>query len=158
MDLASFIVNTLNKIEPSSETSLSVLKVGISDHFNKQEKIMADHEEKKNFNLDIEKQIEKVDLNLPDLEYNENVQKLRNLKVEVPKVSIFTKLICFFNKPMARLALYVLFIAVSSYITKKLLAKKEVDDDDDEEEEERRPSKKERKILKKYKNYDKDFR
>lgn len=158
MDLASFIVNTLNKIEPTSETSLSVLKVGISNHFNEQEKIMEDYNEKKKLNFDIEKEIEKVDLGLPEQEYNQQVQRLRNTKVDLPKVGLFTKVIAFCSKPMARLVLYVLFIAVSSYITKRLLNKGDDSEEDSDDEEDFRPSKKERKILKKYKNYDKDIR
>jgi hypothetical protein len=160
MDLSAFLINILNKIEPITNDSQSVLRISIANHFSEQENLMENHKKASEFNFDLEKKILEVPLDLPQIEYNQKVNTLKNQFKDVPKVGLYTKFIAFFSKPMAKLGLYILFILLSTWLTKRFLSKSLGDEDDYDNDlhEERKPSKKERKILKKFKNYEQDSR
>ncbi|ASQ41216.1 hypothetical protein [Flavobacterium phage FLiP] len=155
MDLASFLLNCLNKVEPMAEASQSVLRVQLQDYFNKQQTIMENYEKAKEINFQLDQEIEKVPTTGTQEEYQKAVYSLEGKKVDLPKVNLLTRGIGFMSKPMARLALYVLFIIISGWLIKRNLAKTaDSEEEEDQDDKRSRPSKKERKILKKWQDYE----
>lgn len=151
MDLASFAINILNKLEPITDSSQSLLRVSLSEEFKKQNEAMNTFKEVEQMNFQIDQEIEKLPLDLPAEQYEERKNALENRKRPFPKVNVLTKSVSFMSKPMAQLGLYILFIVVSAWLTKRSLTKSdEPDEDFEDNDEKRKPSKKERKILKKY--------
>jgi len=154
MDLASFLVNVLNKIEPIAEDSKSMLRVSLDDHFNKSTIMIQEVEKAENHNFQIDDEISQIPVNLPQDAYEEKVNLLQKRKLPIPKVSLLTKGVAFFAKPMPRLLLYVGFIILSGYLAKRALKKSEPsDENNDDENQSRKLSKKDKKrILKQYAN------
>ncbi|AXH78164.1 MAG: hypothetical protein [Bacteriophage sp.] len=154
MDIASFVINLFNKVEPISEDSKSLLRVELSNQFSKSISVMEKYNKAEKHNFELDNQIENLPLDLPpaELEHKRNV--LEQEKIIVKKPSLYDRGIAFLSTPVAKLVLYGLFILISGYIAKRMLKKDSVEEEAEQLEpsfHKRKLSKKEKKrILKQY--------
>jgi hypothetical protein len=142
MRITDFLINLFTKYAPVDSTTISELKVKLNNEYmekvSKAQSKAKDNEQLENELLELSKQLESLkpdDPNRVKIEF-----EIDKIEEQIQEPTLIEKTLSFFEKPIVRAALIILFAIISRWIAKKLTQKTEEKPEEEEYPQPEQPS------------------